>query len=79
MLQPKDMDCLNGHKNKTHIYAVYKRLTSDIETHTDRKWEDGKRYSMQMKIIRKSNSLTVLLSDKIGLKIKDTTRDRDTT
>ena len=56
MLQPKDMDCLNGHKNRTHIYAVYKRLTSDIETHTHGKWEDGKRYSMQMKIIRKSNS-----------------------
>ena len=37
-----------------------------------------KKISMQTKIIRKSNSLTVL-SDKIGLKIKNTTRDRDTT
>ena len=26
---------LNGYKNKTHIYAVYKRLTSDLGTHTD--------------------------------------------
>ena len=25
---------LNGYKNKTHIYAVYKRLTSDLGTHT---------------------------------------------
>ena len=33
--QPKDMDCLNGYKNKTHIYAVYKRPTSDLGTHTD--------------------------------------------
>ena len=24
-------------KNKTHIYAVYKRTTSDLETRTDRK------------------------------------------
>ena len=24
----------NGYKNKIHTYAVYKRPTSDIETHT---------------------------------------------
>ena len=26
-LQPKDIDWLNVYKNKTHIYAVYKRPT----------------------------------------------------
>ena len=25
----------DGYKNKTHIYAVYKRPTSDLGTHTD--------------------------------------------
>ena len=30
-------DWLNGYKNKTHINAVYKRPTSDLGTHTDRK------------------------------------------
>ena len=35
MLQPKDIDWLNGYKNKTGIYAAYKRPTSDIGTHTD--------------------------------------------
>ena len=25
MLQPKDTYWLNGYKNKTHIYAVYKK------------------------------------------------------
>ena len=35
MLQPKDTGLLNGNKNKTHIYAVYKRPTSDLGTHTD--------------------------------------------
>ena len=35
MLPPKDTDLLNGYKNKTHIYAVYERLTSDLGTHTD--------------------------------------------
>ena len=35
MLQPKDIDWLNGLKNKTHIYAVYKKPASDLKTHTD--------------------------------------------
>ena len=26
-------DWLNGYKNKTHIYAVYKKPTSDLNTH----------------------------------------------
>ena len=41
---------LNGYKNKTLIYAAYKRLTLDLKTHTDWKWGHGKRYSMQMEI-----------------------------
>ena len=53
MLQPKDTDWLNGYKNKTHIYAVYKKLTSDLKTHIDWKWEDGEIYSMQMGSKRK--------------------------
>jgi len=35
MLQPKDKDWLNGYKNKTHIYTVYKKPTSDFKTHID--------------------------------------------
>ena len=42
MLQPKDTDWLNEYKNKTHIYAVYKKSTSDLKTHINWKWEDGK-------------------------------------
>ena len=34
-LQQKDTDWLNGYKNKTHIYAVYKRPTSDLGAQTD--------------------------------------------
>ena len=52
MHQPKDTDWLNGYKNKTHIYAAYKRPTSDLETHTDWKQKDGKRYSMWMETKR---------------------------
>ena len=35
MLQSKDVEWLNGYKNKIHIYAAYKRLISDLKTHTD--------------------------------------------
>ena len=33
ILQPKDTDWLNGYKNKTHVYALYKTPTSDLKTH----------------------------------------------
>ena len=29
----KDTDWLNGYKNKTNLYAVYKKTVSDINTH----------------------------------------------
>ena len=35
MHQPKDTGSLNGYKNKTQIYAVYKRPTSDLGTQTE--------------------------------------------
>ena len=53
MLQPKDTDWLSLYNNKTHIYAVYKKPTSDLKTHIDQKWEDGKIYSTQMGSKRK--------------------------
>ena len=40
-------------QNKTCKYAIYKRPTSDVGTHTDWKSGDGRRYSMQMEIRRK--------------------------
>ena len=40
-------------KQDPYIYAVYKRPTSDLKTHIDWKWEDGKTYSMQMRSKRK--------------------------
>ena len=66
MLQPKDIDWLNGYKNKTHIYAVYKKPTSDLRTHIDkvRGWQNifhanGK---------QKKAGVAILISDKIDLK-----------
>ena len=51
--QPKDIDWLNEYKNKTHIYTVYKRPNSYLETHKGWKWGDEKWHSMQMEIKRK--------------------------
>ena len=31
----KDTDFLNGYNNKTHVYVVYNKPTSDLKTHTD--------------------------------------------
>ena len=33
MFQPKDIDWLNGYINKTCIYAVYNKRTSDLGKH----------------------------------------------
>ena len=75
MLQPKVTDWLNGHKNKTHIYAVYKKPTSDLKTHRlkVREWKNifhanGK---------QKKAGVAILISDKIDLKIKKITRDKE--
>ena len=76
MLQSKDTDWLNGYKNKTHIYAVYKKPTSDLKTHIDWKWEDVKIHS-NANGKQKNDGVAILISDKIDLKIKNITRDKE--
>ena len=39
-------------QNKIHLCVAYKRLTSDIRTHTDCKLRDGKLYALKMEIKR---------------------------
>ena len=75
MLQPKDTGLLNGYKNKTHIYAVYKRPNSDLGKHTDRKWGDGKKI-FHANGNQKKAGVAILISDKIDFKIKNVTRDK---
>ena len=72
MLQPKDTDWLNGYKNKTHIYSVYKKPTSDLKICIDWKWEDGKIYS-HANGKQKKAEVAILISDKIDLKIRKIT------
>ena len=35
MLQPEETYWLNGYKNKTYIYAVYKKPTLELKKHID--------------------------------------------
>ena len=76
MLQSKETDWLNGYKNKTHIYAVYKKLTSYLKTHIDWKWEDGQK-TFHANGKQKKAGVAILISDKIDLKIKIITRDKE--
>ena len=66
-------------KNKTCMYAVYKRPTSDLGTHTDWKWEDGKKI-FHANGNQKKARVAILISEKIDFKINTITRDKkDTT
>ena len=70
MLQPKDTDRLNGYKNKTHIYAVYKKPTSDLKTHTYRLKVRGWKNIFHANGKQKKTGVAILMSHKIHLKIK---------
>ena len=63
--QAKDRDWLNGYKNKTHIYAVYKKLTSDLKTH--RLKVKGWKNIFHAKGKQNKPGVAVLISDKIDL------------
>ena len=76
MPQPEDKDCLNGYKNKTPTYAVYKRPTSKQGTHTDWKWRAGKKI-FHSNGDQKKAGVSILISDKMDFKIKAVKRDKE--
>ena len=76
MPQPKDKDWLNGYKNKTPIYAVYKRPISKQGTHTDWKWRAGKKIFNENRDQKKAG-VAILISDKIDFKTKAVKRDKE--
>ena len=53
--------------NKQDPYGAYKRLPSELKTHTDRKWKYRKSYSMQMEM-KRNLEIAIPMSDKIDLK-----------
>ena len=75
MLQTKDSERLNGYKNKTHVYPVYKKPASDLKTHRlkVRWWKNIFHASGK----QNKTGVAILISDKIDLKIKNITRDKE--
>ena len=75
MLQPKDIDWLNGSENTTGIYVVYKRPTSALRTHTD--WQKGQKKIFHANGNQKKARVAILISDKKDFKIKTITGDKE--
>ena len=75
MPQPKDKDWLNGYKNKTPVYVVYKRPTSKQGTH--RMKVKGWKKIFHTNGDKKKAGLTILISDKIYFEIKAVKRDKE--
>ena len=68
MLQPKDIDWLNGYKNKTCIYVVYKRPTSLRNTY--RLKMKGWKKIFHLNGNQKKTGAAIHVSQKIDFKIK---------
>ena len=74
MPQPKDIGWLNGYKNKTHIYAVFKRPTSrDTYKLKVRGWKK----IFHANGDQKKAGAAILISDKIDFKMKNILKDKE--
>ena len=76
MPQSKDKDWLNGYKNKTPIFAAYKRPISKQGTYTHSKWRAGKKI-FHTNGDQKKAGVTILISDEIVFKIKAVKRNKE--
>ena len=72
MFQQKDTDWLNGYKNKTHMYAVYKK-PKDTYRLKVRGWKN----ILHANGKQKKAGVAILMLDKIHFKIKKITRDKE--
>ena len=75
MCQPKDTDWLNGYANETHIHAVYKKPISDKDTY--RLKVRGWKNILHANGKEKKAGVAILISDKVDLKIKTSTSDKE--
>ena len=67
MLQPKDIDWLNGYESKIYVYVVYKRHTSDLGTQARLKVRSWKKI-FHTSGSQKKARVTILISDKMDFK-----------
>ena len=75
MLPSRNIVCLNRYKTKIHIYAIYKRLISDLKTHRlkVRSWEKiFYEYGHENR-----DRIAIFISDKIDFKLKTVIRDKE--
>ena len=75
MLQSKDIGQLNGWENMTHVYVVYKRHTWDKRFKEAE--SKGIEENIPCKCKQKNYGVAVLISDKIDLKAKAITKDKE--
>ena len=68
------MDFKKTNKNKTHLYAAYKRFTSDVRTHTD--WSEEIKKKFYANRNQKKAVVAILISDKLDFKTKTVIRDK---
>ena len=68
-------DWLHEHQNKAHIHAVYKKPTSDLKTYRPK--ARGWKNIIHANGKQKKAGVTIFILDKIYLKIKNITRDKD--
>ena len=66
---------MNGYKNKTPIYVVYKRPTSKQGTHTEK--VKGWKKIFHGNRDQKKAGVAILISDKIDFKTKAVKRDKE--
>ena len=76
MSQPKDKDWLNGYKNKTPVYAVYKRPNSKQGTHTHTEVKGWKNI-LHANGDPKKAGVAIPISEKIDFEIKAVKRDKE--
>lgn len=73
--QLQDIGWLNGLKTQTHLYASFKRYTSDLKTHRDWKWKDRGIVLLNGKW--KKARIPIFTSEMIDFKTKTKTKDKD--
>ena len=76
MPHPKDIDWLNGYKNKNQINAIFKILTSLLGTLWKLKVR-GWRKIFYVNGNQKKARIAILISDKIDLKMKTILKDKE--